>query len=101
MELARGAWELQENSFVKRPVAAGGRKGSRWRFRRETAVRPVCDDPHQEGLATHSPAVSGLASTPYNVAVGGTDFDEFNTWLNFWNSTNDSATGNVSEGLYS
>lgn len=57
-----------------------------------------CDDPHQESLATHSPAVSGLASTPYNVAVGGTDFDEFNTWLNFWNSTNDSVTGASAKG---
>jgi hypothetical protein len=52
-----------------------------------------CDDPHQEGLATHSPAVSGLASTPYNVAVGGTDFDEYGTWSKYWNTTNDPATG--------
>ena len=52
-----------------------------------------CDDPHQEGLATHSPAVSGLASTPYNVAVGGTDFDEFGNWTKYWSSTNDTVTG--------
>ena len=36
--------------------------------------------------------VSGLASTPYNVAVGGTDFNDFNNPLTYWNSTNTSGT---------
>ena len=57
-----------------------------------------CDDPHLEGLATHSPAVSGLASTPYNVAVGGTDFDEYNNWAAFWNTTNDPNSGASAKG---
>jgi len=34
-----------------------------------------CDDPDNETLAYLGLAVNGLASTPYNVAVGGTDFD--------------------------
>lgn len=44
--------------------------------------------PASKGLA-----VSGLASTPFNVSVGGTDFNQINTWSNYWNSTNDSVTG--------
>jgi subtilase family serine protease len=41
-------------------------------------------------LAVHGIAVSGFASTPYNVAVGGTDFgDTFaGTAGTYWNSTN-------------
>jgi hypothetical protein len=35
----------------------------------------ACDDDNSEELATQGLAVSGLASTPYNIAVGGTDFD--------------------------
>jgi subtilase family serine protease len=40
--------------------------------------------------ATHGIAVSGFASTPYNVAVGGTDFGDTATAKNstYWNSTN-------------
>ena len=39
-------------------------------------------------------AVSGLASTPFNTAVGGTDFNQFNNQSAFWNNTPaTSATG--------
>lgn len=34
-----------------------------------------CDDPDTELYASSGLAVNGLASTPYNIAVGGTDFD--------------------------
>jgi subtilase family serine protease len=57
-----------------------------------------CDDPHTEGLATNAAGVNGLASTPYNVAVGGTDFDEYNNWAAFWNTTNDAASGASAKG---
>ena len=33
-------------------------------------------------------AVNGLASTPFNVAVGGTDFNQFNNTSTYWNLTN-------------
>jgi len=41
--------------------------------------------------ATHGIAVSGFASTPYNVAAGGTDFGDTlsNTTSTYWNSSND------------
>ena len=40
--------------------------------------------------ATHGIAVSGFASTPYNVAVGGTDFGDTSAGTNgsYWNTTN-------------
>jgi hypothetical protein len=50
-----------------------------------------CDNFDTAQAATHGLAVSGFASTPFNVAVGGTDFDEVNRWTQFWSSTNNSA----------
>ncbi|MGB2664880.1 MAG: protease pro-enzyme activation domain-containing protein [Candidatus Acidiferrum sp.] len=51
--------------------------------------------------ATQGIAVSGLASTPYNVAVGGTDFDPSTTGnATYWNTTSDtvnSALGYIPE----
>ena len=44
--------------------------------------------PAQYGLQ-----VSGFASTPYNVAVGGTDFDDFFNPSKYWSTTNDPTTG--------
>ncbi len=51
-----------------------------------------CDNFDTQQVATRGLAVSGLASTPFNVSLGGTDFDEVNTWATYWNPTND-ATG--------
>src|SRR6266436_5947903 len=48
-----------------------------------------CDDFNAPQPATHGLAVSGLASTPFNVSVGGTDFDQVNNWAAYWNPTND------------
>jgi len=48
-----------------------------------------CDDFGTQELAIHGLAVSGLASTPYNVSVGGTDFDQQNNWTQFWTNNND------------
>jgi pro-kumamolisin-like protein len=51
--------------------------------------------------ATQGIAVNGLASTPYNVAVGGTDFDPSTTAnATYWNTTSDtvnSALGYIPE----
>ena len=50
-----------------------------------------------ESEATHGIAVSGLASTPYNVAVGGTDFEDayLSRASTYWNSTNDAVYGSA------
>ena len=47
--------------------------------------------------ATHGIGVSGFASTPNNVAVGGTDFGDTyaGTTTTYWNSTNTSTYGSV------
>jgi len=47
--------------------------------------------------ATHGIAVSGFASTAYNVAVGGTDFGDTYAGTNstYWNSTNTSTYGSA------
>ena len=50
-----------------------------------------------EANATHGIGVSGFASTPYNVAVGGTDFGDTygKTTSTYWNTTNTSNYGSV------
>lgn len=53
-----------------------------------------CDN---DGAQPPSPAgnglqVSGFASTPFNVAVGGTDFNDSNNSSTFWSATNNSTT---------
>src|SRR5262249_44193192 len=47
-----------------------------------------CDNFDTARSATHGLAVSGLSSTPYNVAVGGTDFDQINHWSTYWSTAN-------------
>jgi subtilase family serine protease len=53
-----------------------------------------CSDPNSESWsgqdATLTPglAVSGIASTPYNVAMGGTDFNQSGLETKYWSSTN-------------
>jgi subtilase family serine protease len=51
-----------------------------------------CDDPNKQAYAVGGLAVSGLASTPWNVAVGGTDFNQYNKWSTYWETTNDATT---------
>src|SRR6267378_2644480 len=43
-----------------------------------------CDNFNTAKAATQGLAVSGFASTPFNVAVGGTDFDDVGIQSNFW-----------------
>lgn len=47
----------------------------------------ITPEPAQFGLA-----VSGYASTPYNVAVGGTDFNDVLNPSTYWNATDDPTT---------
>ncbi len=37
--------------------------------------------------------INGLASTPYNVAVGGTDFNDVNNPSTYWSTSNNAVTG--------
>ena len=49
-----------------------------------------CDNPNASDFATGGLAVSGLASTPFNVSVGGTDFSYTTASPSsvYWNATN-------------
>jgi hypothetical protein len=49
--------------------------------------------PAQYGLA-----VNGIASTPFNVAVGGTDFNDFSNPLTYWSTTDDPTTQASAKG---
>lgn len=50
-----------------------------------------------QALATHGIGVSGFASTPYNVAVGGTDFGDSyaGSNANYWSASNSSSYGSA------
>jgi len=63
-----------------------------------------CDNAYL-GPATHGPAVNGLASTPFNVAVGGTEFNENGNDSTYWSATNgpdqSSVLGYIPEEVWS
>jgi Pro-kumamolisin, activation domain/Bacterial Ig-like domain (group 3) len=51
-----------------------------------------CDNPNTQTTATHGLSVNVLASTPYNVAVGGTVFNENGHDSTYWKATNAQST---------
>lgn len=52
-----------------------------------------CDpSPTTSKAATKGLAVSGFASTPYNVALGGTDFDDASNQATYWDAANTPTT---------
>lgn len=51
-----------------------------------------CDYAGYYDYATQGTAVNGLASTPYNVAVGGTDFNDVGTQSSYWSNNNTSGS---------
>jgi large repetitive protein len=62
------------------------------------------DNPDAGIPAQLGPAVNGVASTPYNVAVGGTEFDDGSQPTPYWNSGNaadySSAIGYIPEKVW-
>ena len=55
-----------------------------------------CDNPNIETTATQGLEVSGFASTPYNIAVGGTDFNQNSTnESKYWSTTNSTIGGSA------
>src|SRR6266436_8505859 len=48
--------------------------------------------PANQDAATLGLGVSGIASTPFDIAMGGTDFDDVGNQSTFWNTTNTSTT---------
>ncbi len=58
----------------------------------------VCDrdDGPAPAPAMYGLTVSGFSSTPYNVAVGGTDFNDLTNASTYWNATNTTPPGDPS-----
>lgn len=55
-----------------------------------------CDNPNTESSATQGLQVNGIASTPYNIAVGGTDFNQTaSNESQYWNTTNSTLWGSA------
>jgi len=54
-----------------------------------------CDSPNAEA-ATGGLAVNGIASTPFNVAAGGTDYNDGSSLATYWSGSN----GSVTAGSY-
>jgi len=52
-----------------------------------------CDEPDSGLLAQNGFAVNGVASTPFNVAVGGTQFDDTADPGKYWSDQNNPLTG--------
>jgi subtilase family serine protease len=85
-----GVWEQAAAQGITVMVSAGDNGSA------------SCDDFHTQAVAQNGLAVSGVASTPFNVAVGGTDFDDVGVQTNFWNTANaigtlESAKGYIPE----
>jgi hypothetical protein len=64
-----------------------------------------CDDFHTETIASAGLGVNGFASTPFNIAVGGTDFDDSGRQGSFWSTANapgsrESALGYIPEATW-
>lgn len=53
----------------------------------------TCDQGNPAGAAQNGLSVSGLASTPFNVALGGTDFNDFNALTTYWSPGNNAVSG--------
>jgi subtilase family serine protease len=48
--------------------------------------------PANQDAATLGLGINGIGSTPYNIAMGGTDFDDVGNQSTFWNTANSSTT---------
>ena len=57
-----------------------------------------CDPPSFFNAAVNGLNVNGLASSPFNVAVGGTDFNQFQQESTYWNPTNAAITQESAKG---
>ena len=77
-------WELAASEGVTVFVASGD------------AGSAGCDQ--NQSAATFGINVNAMSSTPWNVSVGGTDFDDFGKQANYWTSSN--LTGGLSAISY-
>lgn len=84
----KNLWEQAAAQGISVFVAAGDQGSAGCDFFQGTAPQAA-----QEGLQ-----VNGIASTPYDVSVGGTDFNDFFNELTYWNTTNNPTTQESAKG---
>ncbi|MGH9772549.1 MAG: protease pro-enzyme activation domain-containing protein, partial [Candidatus Acidiferrales bacterium] len=70
-------WEQAAAQGISVVVAAGDQGSA------------ACDAGDTGNIVKNGLAVSGVASTPYDLAVGGTDFDDASNPAPYWSGTND------------
>lgn len=85
-QFLNGLWQQGQSEGITILIAAGDSGSAGCDFQDQTNPNA---QPASGGLA-----VNGLASTPYDTAVGGTDFDQLSNFSSYWNTTNStSGTG--------
>jgi pro-kumamolisin-like protein/Big-like domain-containing protein len=101
MSLSFGLCEVglgaQENQFINALWQQAAAQGISVFVSAGDDGAAACDDPNNT-VAQGPVSVSGLASTPYNTAVGGTEFQETQggqTDATYWNTTNSSTLVSV------
>src|SRR3984893_7717986 len=82
-------WQQAAAEGITVVIAAGDNGSEGW----DPGVPPA-----NQNAATQGLAVSGFASTPFNVALGGTDFDDVNNQATFWNAANATGTQASAKG---
>jgi hypothetical protein len=83
--LYNALWEQAAAEGITPLVAAGDQGGA------------ACDSEDEFGnIVVEGPAVNGLASTPFDVAVGGSEFNENGAYGTYWNGAN---TANLSSAI--
>jgi len=115
MSISFGACEFQlgtsENTFFNNTYSQAATAGITVLVSSDDQGVAGCEPPPpppsnpRNQAALFGLAVNGLASTPFNVAVGGTEFDDISDPQQFWNGTNApstlvSAKGYIPERTY-
>ncbi|MGB8475148.1 MAG: S53 family peptidase, partial [Candidatus Acidiferrum sp.] len=81
----KNLWQQAAAEGITVLVSSGDNGSAGCDFELDQGLQPP--QPAQNGLA-----VNGIASTPYNVSVGGTDFNDYFDASTYWNATNNSTT---------
>ena len=84
-------WQQAAAQGISVFVSSGDNGSAGCDFELDQVLRPP--QPAQYGFA-----VNGIASTPYNVAVGGTDFNDYFNASTYWNTTNNATTQASAKG---
>lgn len=92
MSMSYGACEAAlgnaENQFVQSIDQQAASQGITVLVSSGDSGSDGCDDPNSLYVAQSGLGINGLASTPNNIAVGGTDFNDSGSQAQYWSSSN-------------